>query len=244
MFFCDIECGSRLLGAVPHRGRCGLWGERETAVAVGRFRRICQCLRKAHTVCGVGLLAHDHPHHIFAQMTAPWNDWYHCNGNTYGTWLRGDPRGWRARHHREHVEGDYTSPPTSDESTKWRQSKSLMIAPPVVLTAEQIQVAGPAMVQRLLDANIELLSLALDDHHYHLVARFPDHNPRHFIGLAKLKATAQLKVRCGLSAPIWAKRCLCRPITSRAHQVRSVQYDAAHAARGAYVWTFRDPTPR
>ena len=36
-----------------------------------------------------------------------WNHWYHCTAHTYGTWLRGDPRGWRARHHREHVDGDY-----------------------------------------------------------------------------------------------------------------------------------------
>ena len=33
-------------------------------------------------------------------MSVPWNDWYHCNGNTYGTWLRGDPRGFRERRHR------------------------------------------------------------------------------------------------------------------------------------------------
>jgi hypothetical protein len=36
----------------------------------------------------------------------PWHDWYHCVANTYGTWLPGDPRGWRSCHHRERVEGD------------------------------------------------------------------------------------------------------------------------------------------
>ena len=26
-------------------------------------------------------------------MSILWNDWYHITCNTYGTWLRGDPRG-------------------------------------------------------------------------------------------------------------------------------------------------------
>ena len=37
----------------------------------------------------------------------PWNDWYHVMCHTYGTWLPGDPKGFRTRHHREQVEGDY-----------------------------------------------------------------------------------------------------------------------------------------
>ena len=41
----------------------------------------------------------------------PWRHWYHCNGSTYGTWLPGDPRGWRSRNHRVHVPGDYRTPP-------------------------------------------------------------------------------------------------------------------------------------
>jgi len=44
-------------------------------------------------------------------MSAPWNRWFHCIGGTYGSWLPGDPRGFRTRHHREHVEGDYRNPP-------------------------------------------------------------------------------------------------------------------------------------
>jgi len=41
----------------------------------------------------------------------PWRNWYHCMGNTYGTWLPGDPKGFRTRHHDAHVEGDYRFPP-------------------------------------------------------------------------------------------------------------------------------------
>jgi hypothetical protein len=41
----------------------------------------------------------------------PWQDWYHIMCHTYGTWLPGDDNGFRTRHHREHVNGDYKNPP-------------------------------------------------------------------------------------------------------------------------------------
>jgi hypothetical protein len=181
--------------------------------------------------------------HYAALMTAPWNDWYHCNGNTYGTWLRGDPRGWRSRHHREHVDGDYKNPPTENFAPQFRKSQKLLVKPPVLLTKAQTRIAGAAMVQRMLAANIELLSLSLDDHHFHLVARFPDHQPKRFIGYAKQRAAHELVQRCELTAPVWAKGCRCLPVAARAHQVRSVNYDIEHGRDGAFVWTFRDPAP-
>ncbi len=41
----------------------------------------------------------------------PWNNWFHRIGSAYGPWLPGDSRGWRSRHHREHVDGDCKNPP-------------------------------------------------------------------------------------------------------------------------------------
>jgi hypothetical protein len=46
-----------------------------------------------------------------------WRDWYHVTGSTYGAWLPGDPRGFRTRHHRQHVEGDYKDPPPRASTT-------------------------------------------------------------------------------------------------------------------------------
>ena len=105
-------------------------------------------------------------------------------------------------------------------------------------------MAGAAMVRRLIDAEIELLSYSLDDHHFHLVARFPEHNPRYYIGLAKQRAAYLLVNHFELIAPVWAKRCQCKPIVDRKHQIRSVNYDIGHEERGAfYVWCLRDPIP-
>jgi hypothetical protein len=57
----------------------------------------------------------------------PWNDWYHCMGNTFGTWLPGSPKGFRTRHHREHVQGDYKNPPPNGiYEERHKHAKSLM----------------------------------------------------------------------------------------------------------------------
>ena len=112
-------------------------------------------------------------------MSKAWNGWYHVNGNTYGTWLRGDPRGWRTRRHREHVDGDYKHPPAQGTfEAIYERSKSLMTRRAVYLNRTQRQVAGQAMVERLVALGVELLTLSQDASHYHLLARFPDDQVR------------------------------------------------------------------
>src|SRR6266571_4906356 len=66
----------------------------------------------------------------------PWHGWYHVMGHTYGSWLYGDPRGFRTRHHREHVEGDYKNPPPpgSYENLEQCSRASLKQAPVVIPT--------------------------------------------------------------------------------------------------------------
>src|SRR5258707_1081254 len=74
----------------------------------------------------------------FIPGTKPWNDWYHIMCHTYGTWLPGDPKGCRTRHHREHVEGDYKNPPPKGKyDGLWARSKRLMKRDPVYLSSEQ-----------------------------------------------------------------------------------------------------------
>ena len=169
-----------------------------------------------------------------------WNGWYHVNGNTYGTWLRGDPRGWRARWHREHVEGDYRNPPPKGAYAKeYAFSKRSLKRPPVRLDSEQRRVAGRAMVQRLLETDVELLALSVDTVHYHILARFPDTRVRWWVGRAKKNASFLLRIH-GLPGTVWARKCRALPLTSRSHQQNVFRYIAKHADKGAWTWTFRE----
>ncbi|MEX0654502.1 MAG: hypothetical protein WDZ31_12195 [Phycisphaeraceae bacterium] len=107
-------------------------------------------------------------------MSRAWNNWYHCMGNTYGTWLPGDGRGFRTRHHREHVEGDYKFPPPPGMYDElFERSKRVMKRPAVFFPREL-----RAEVCRLLadtlrdDYQVEVVELSVGGIHFHLLARF------------------------------------------------------------------------
>jgi hypothetical protein len=168
----------------------------------------------------------------------PWNDWYHCMGNTYGTWLPGDPRGFRTRHHREHCEGDYKNPPPKGRyEQRHQKSKDLMTRPAVFLTVPQRVRALEEFVGSLRRREIEVVAASIDRVHFHVLARFPARDPRHWVGVAKKESSHYLKVE-GL-APVgglWATRCECVPIEDRGHQVWVVGYILKHVKKGAATW--------
>jgi hypothetical protein len=178
----------------------------------------------------------------------PWNNWYHCCGSTYGTWVRGDPRGWRARHHREHVDGDYKDPPpTGKHDPQLRRSQSLMKRHRVVLTLEQRRVACRAFGDKLRVLGVELIELCISARHWHLLARFEplgsvhdptEDKPRLMVGQAK-GVSARMLSKSGLIAQggVWATRCRCLPIRNRSHQVNVTHYIRRHARQGAAVYS-------
>src|SRR5436190_1293558 len=111
---------------------------------------------------------------------SPWNDWYHCTLHTYGAWLRGDPRGWRSRNHREHVEGDYKHPPPRGIYDKQLQrSKDLMKRDPVEINHERIiRFVLACLLERLEEFQIPVAIGAFDGIHAHVLAQCVDHKPR------------------------------------------------------------------
>ncbi len=169
-----------------------------------------------------------------------WRGWYHIIGTTYGTWLQGDRRGWRARHHRQYVDGDCRRPPEPwqfDCELTW--SRGMMRRDAVLLTGPQRRLAGESLVWRLARER-ELLVLACAQTHFHLLARLGGCDIRQAVGLAKKHASHVLS-HDGLTGGLWGKRSRSVPVTSRQQQVRVFEYIRAHADQGAWVWTFRDP---
>lgn len=190
----------------------------------------------------------------------PWNNWFHCVGTTYGAWLRGDPRGWRARHHKAHVPYDYKSPPPKGAYDRLlAHCRSLMKRDIVILSRPEQELA----CQKLLDAlhfhNVEVLTLCVSPTHFHVLCRFIPlpgssaqenvnprasriRKPRHLIGIAK-KESARALSAAGLRSQggIWAVRCKCKPIRDRRHQLRAFRYIRAHFKRNAVVWTLPPP---
>jgi REP element-mobilizing transposase RayT len=177
----------------------------------------------------------------YCDVMGAWNGWYHVNGNTYGTWLRGDPRGWRARHHREHVDGDYKDPPAPGTFAELHnQSRELMSfakRAPVRLSSEARELACKVIAQALQHHKLDPVAISVDDHHYHLLARFPDDDVRKWVGIAKSRSSRAIS-ESGMAPPggVWALRNKVTPINDRAHQIAVARYILKHGAKGAAVW--------
>jgi hypothetical protein len=175
-----------------------------------------------------------------------WNAWYHCTAQTYGTWLRGDPRGWRTRHHREHVEGDYRHRPEKGSFEQLQaMSRRLMKRDPFKLAIEFRQLLVDTVARELESFECSVVIVSMDAVHMHLLAKFPDQNPRKWVAIAKKRSTQALKAHCSavgfelgleVGEGIWGKRSKAIPIESRSHQLAVIPYIARHADKGGALW--------
>ena len=166
--------------------------------------------------------------------------WFHCTTHTYGAWLSGDPRGFRTRHHREHVEGDYKNPPPKGKyDDQLARSKRLLKQPPVVIPRDLRPLAGRALVDKLREYGADLLCLSCSGQHVHLLAKMPPgETPRLWVGYAKREANFRMKAG-GWEGELWAVRSKANPIKDRRHQLNTFNYILRHADDGAWVWDFR-----
>jgi hypothetical protein len=173
-----------------------------------------------------------------------WKDWYHVTGHTYGTWLPGDPRGFRTRDHREHVEGDYRNPPPKgkyDGLHDW--AKRAMKRDPVFLDMEQRRRALDELVASLQRRSLELEVCSVDRIHLHALVCVPDHDPKRWIGIAKKESSHYCK-QTG-HAPdggLWATGCKCLPVENDRHYRSARKYILDHEQRGAVIYS-RKPAP-
>jgi hypothetical protein len=121
--------------------------------------------------------------------------WVHFVETLYGAWLYGDSRGFRTRHHREHVEGDYKAPPPDGmHDEQRRRSRESLKQSPVVLAPAWRPVVGAAVRDRLQDLGVFVLCLAQGGQHLHLLAKPPTGtDARLMMGLAKKHAAFEAK---------------------------------------------------
>jgi len=169
-----------------------------------------------------------------------WNGWYHVTGSTYGTWLPGDPRGWRSRWRRERVDGDYKDPPPKDKfKALHERAKRRLTHPRVRFDMHQRRIAGQALVAKLSELGREVLVASMDSVHFHILGRFADGQVRRPVGQAKKDASHILSDH-GLRGTVWARKCRPLPITDRSHQVNVFGYVQDHAEKDAWVWTYRE----
>jgi len=169
--------------------------------------------------------------------------WFHFWFSTYGTWLRGDERGFRDHDHRVHSSGDYRNPPPKDEHAGLRAwTRAHMHKDPVRLDAELRRRVCASIVTRLRTGGVELLVVAVMNDHVHGLAWCPVESVKTLVGHAKRSSSHAIRDR--IPGAAWGRRCGLKRIKDQEHQRATFCYIAGHGRKGGVVWTFRDPDPR
>jgi hypothetical protein len=170
--------------------------------------------------------------------------WFHITSHTYGAWLPGDARGFRTRHHREHVEGDYKNPPPAGKyDRRLARSRTLLKQEPVKLSPTWRPIVGTAAKNKLILLGAQVLAVSMSATHLHTLAKMPPGSfPRKWMGQAKKHSNFTSKEH-GWTGKLWAVRCKVIPIKDRPHQLNTFYYILDHIKEGAWIWDFRNPGP-
>jgi|SRR5579884_787230 len=168
--------------------------------------------------------------------------WFHIILTAYGAWLYGDGRGFRTRHHREHVEGDYKNPPPRGMyADKEAKSEASLKQEPVAWSPEWRAVIGGALVARLQHLGAFVLCAAVSRQHVHILAKLPRSQARAWSGLAKKHAWFTARER-GWVGKMWSKRGKQSPVRDRRHQLNVYWYILGHEKEGAWIWCWKRKT--
>jgi len=97
--------------------------------------------------------------------------WVHVTGHTYGSWLPGDDRTFRTRHHREHITSDTKR--YANRRTRAQEAMRSAGRERVMLSVEARRVALDAMVDALQFKGAHVRIACLDSHHFHVLVRLP-----------------------------------------------------------------------
>jgi hypothetical protein len=170
---------------------------------------------------------------------------YHCISTTYGAWLYGDARGFRTRHHREHVEGDYKNrPPAGANSQKRMASVESLKQAALVIPPEWRQSIGESIRDKLFEKGVFVLCVAVCGQHVHLLAKFPrGTRPRLQMGLARKNSTFKAHER-GWQGRLWGRRGKELKVKDRRHQLNIRRYIFAHRSEGAWIWDWMNESDR
>lgn len=167
----------------------------------------------------------------------PTFDWFHIVLTAYGTWLPGDPRGFRTRNHRQHVEGDYKSPPKEDYSGLHAKSALQMTHAPTRLVEDYREILGLALIEKLRRLGGFVLTAAVMEAHVHLLAKLPTDEARKWVGRAKKHAWFEMR-DVGWQSKLWAKGAKVTPVRDLAHQRNCFRYIVRHHRQGGWVWVW------
>ncbi|MEM6561521.1 MAG: transposase [Planctomycetota bacterium] len=166
--------------------------------------------------------------------------WYHTMWNTYCSWLPGDPRGFRNRHHRIHSNGDYKNPPPPGEHAGLHRYNQRQTSKPITLDQPVRKRIAESMAELLLHRGIRFNAITICRLHAHLLVELPTSKDKYKPIITKLKTSSSAAVRDVLPGRVWQRGDTTKPINDKRYQRAAFEYIAYKQERGAFVLTFHD----
>lgn len=162
-------------------------------------------------------------------------EWFHVEFSTYGTWLPGDPRGFRSWKHHIHSSGNYKDPPPEGEHAGLLASAVQKLKkPPVYLSPEQRRRVLDLLVAKAAEADALVLAIAVSVNHTHVLLKvLPQALSRE---LGRLKRASSHGMRAEIPGSMWGSRFGSTRVATREHQLSALRYILRHREEGAAVW--------
>ncbi|MFI4859820.1 MAG: hypothetical protein ACIAXF_03960 [Phycisphaerales bacterium JB063] len=172
-------------------------------------------------------------------MPAPGKRWYHLVLHTHGSWLHGDPRGFRSRKHRLHSSGDYKNPPPQGEHAKLHAYQQAQSTPAVCIPDAIYPAIGEAILNKARKLHHQVLAISVGATHAHLLIEIPnDYDAAKRIA-GQLKQAASHQVGHALPGKIWASGGKPIEVDTPDHHRRVYAYILRHRTEGDWTWSVK-----
>lgn len=174
-------------------------------------------------------------------MPRPGHVWWHVMWHTYGTWLPGDPRGFRDRHGRIESHGDYKRPPPKGEHEGLNRYAKRVSKDEVVLTTRELRrEVCDVLLQTVQLLDYRVIVITVCRVHVHLVVELPRDFSERDAALTKIKTKSSARVINKPAMRLWARKWKAILIHDAAHRDQELIY--VRDRQGPYncTWTHRD----
>lgn len=173
-------------------------------------------------------------------MPKPGMAWRHITINTYCSWLKGDPRGFRAKGHEIHSSGDYKNPPPVGEHKGLHDYFKERAADEVHIPYDARKTIGQAILKFFREQRIRVLAIAVGKVHTHVLVELIDSVKRIKLIVGEAKRISSRAVKKDLPGKVWSRGCGYKRVKDKGHQQNTHDYIVYDQGPKAWTWSYRD----
>ncbi len=163
-------------------------------------------------------------------MPELWGNWAHIIINTLGSWLPGEPNGFRNRNHRIHSSGDVDHPPPPGEHEGLLRYSHSRSHDAVSIPASLRMPIAEMLIT--LHCRVRIISVSAS--HGHILADVGPDDAKPLVG--RIKQASSHRVRHTMPGHIWSQGCHIDRVRDEDGYRNVANYIAAHIDENAAIW--------